>query len=151
MKAKKLLALVLIFLPILSWADSSSQPVPLLLTHTRPQQVWIIRNKSHQPILLDRIKKDPGASAGFASVLSSHAYSALIIDQPFLLSCHEYPAGSYLDCQKVLELVRMHNETIFTSTTGHIQAGTYWLAENTYFLVVYFHLRLLGTWVPDSG
>jgi hypothetical protein len=143
---KKLLTILLYFFPTLLFAN----PAGLMIIN-KPQylqEIWIIRNISAETILINHEKQKPGAGAGWASQLSSHAYSALMLDHPnFSLTCQTYSSGAYLDCNQVLQIVGMHNEAKFADQSPH---GTYWLAENTHLFAILFHLRLLGFWVPNS-
>ena len=143
---KKLLIMLVCALPSLLFAS----PAPLMIINQPQysQQIWIIRNISSEAVLINHEKQDPGAGAGWASKISAHAYSALMLDQPsFSITCQTYPAGVYLDCYQVLQIVGMHSET---HLSGQSASGTYWLAEDTHLFAILFHLRLLGFWVPNS-
>jgi hypothetical protein len=91
--------------------------------------IYIFYNKSKKTIILNRKqKKDPGASAGWASELNPGRSSALLINKDFPLQC-QTNLNTYqtTPCERALNI-----RHLIKKFDGPIdrQLSSYWLSEN---------------------
>jgi hypothetical protein len=98
------------------------------------QSLYLFHNISDENFLINHpVTKDPGASAGWGSNLSSGNWSALAIDgaaikiENFEITCSIIGDGKvdYLDCKNVIKTCRF-KEPVFNSENS----GSFWVAEN---------------------
>ncbi len=91
--------------------------------------LFLFHNVSGGAVLLNRgPEKDPGASAGWASELSSGNWSALAINiRDFTLTCAKTGSGNYeeLTCKDVLEACA-YSKAVFKAG----DSGSYWVEED---------------------
>lgn len=92
------------------------------------QNLYLFHNTSGGDIFLNHPVKDPGASAGWASMLGSGKWSAFALNKgDFALTCSEVGQGEYkqLACEKVLTACRFENPSFKRG-----QSGSYWVSED---------------------
>jgi len=106
----------------------------LLNIGSSKQSLYLFHNISDKNFLINHpVTKDPGASAGWGSNLSSGNWSALAIDgaaikiENFEITCSIIADGKvdYLDCKNVIKVCRF-KEPVFNSEN----TGSYWVAED---------------------
>jgi len=86
-------------------------------------RIFLIHNVSNGKVMINHIKADPGASAGWASAIDKGNWSVLVMGQAnFSMGCMIYspPKFGLIDCQKVISVCAMPSTL---SSSG-------WLAEN---------------------
>ena len=97
-----------------------------------PTRLYLIYNQSGYEVIIDRVKKDPGADAGWATELQPHHWLALLMnDTSFHLTCirpkddsKQYQSGN---CSQLLKICTY--EKIDADTPDKL-AGNYWVVEN---------------------
>ncbi len=92
--------------------------------------MFLFYNRSATPILIDHVKPDPGASAGWSSLLHSGRWSLLALDRSgFLIKCSKVSSGHYSDvsCAKVLGLCYYEDNGKYTE----MDSG--WMGEDKSF------------------
>ena len=93
----------------------------------KKQQLYLVTNTSKHTIWLTHTKKDPGASAGWASQLAPNQWSALAMDRVgFVFDCTESKPGheQRVACQDVLAVC------LQSATFPAKLPGAFWVAEN---------------------
>ena len=84
-----------------------------------------ITNTAHVSIWINHVKKNPGAGAGFASLLSPGRYAILQVAQPrFDITCQQQKKMQYVSCGSVLKIERL------PYFPGKQAVGDYWIKEN---------------------
>lgn len=94
----------------------------------KTNSAYFLQNISDDNVTIDHPKKDPGASAGFSSMLDSHHWSALQINkQNFPISCTKQAGGKTVnvDCKKVLVVCVPPKLELNPK-----DQGVFWLAQN---------------------
>lgn len=90
--------------------------------------VYLLQNKSDHDLWLVHDVQDPGASAGWTSLLKVQQFSAIMVDRKqFSLQCVEKKPGAqqYVSCQAVLYVCTWPDPEL-----NHAKKGTYWIAED---------------------
>ncbi|MDX2164991.1 MAG: hypothetical protein SFW07_06215 [Gammaproteobacteria bacterium] len=141
---RSLLGICVVLLGVLSFsacAQDATPPKETLLSKCLPEgfafqdnqiifnsdkfasRVFLIHNISNGKVMINHIKANPGASAGWASALDKGNWSALMMGQAnFSMGCMIYspPKFGLIDCKKVISVCAMPSTL---SSSG-------WLAEN---------------------
>lgn len=113
------------------------QPVTKLMHHGMWQlqfdknKLLVIANVSQSRILLDKhdAADNPGASAGWASMIAPGHYSALHYHGSFVLQCRRIDVQFHtamVNCAKVLKLYWLP----VTAKSADMLNGGYWVSEN---------------------
>ncbi len=95
------------------------------------QSLYLFYNISDKSFWLNHpVAKDPGASAGWASEVSSGNWSALTINsspENFVMTCSIIgdDGVKYLNCKDVVKTCRIENAAFNSG-----DSGSYWVAEN---------------------
>lgn len=103
----------------------------LLLNTDKVQtsQIFLLQNISTQAFFLNHSVANPSASAGWASMLDTKNWSALLLNNPqsFAINCQQMGNGvsKTLTCQKTLKVCQLQSAKIPSSMNG-----SFWLAEN---------------------
>lgn len=115
----------------------------LLPVNKRYPTVWLLKNTSDQKVYVDAAVHQ-GASAGWASVIKPHRYSALLLQRKtFHMLCRQYRDNKLqqVNCHPLLDIsVQINRDPHYK-----IQ-GEFWLAESRYWLIVWWKLRHYGHW-----
>ena len=107
----------------------------LLVLHTaasQQSQLFLLYNVSNHKILINHyLWGDPGASAGWSSVIASNRWSAIVLNRTkFPISCkvmgHEYKK---VDCAKVLFACQFPNISINAKRLSH---SSFWAVESVF-------------------
>lgn len=92
------------------------------------QTLYLLQNKSEQDLWLVHDVPDPGAGAGWTSLLKAKQFSAIMVNrEQFALQCVEKKPGSqqYVACQDVLSVCTWPDPDLLQA-----KKGTYWVAED---------------------
>lgn len=95
---------------------------------SKTSQIYFFKNNSLQSIFIDRVNKNPGASAGWSTYLRPGNWAALAINQKnFAISCVMVRPGKVipLNCSRTLFVCTPQNVVTRTPLKGN-----YWLAED---------------------
>lgn len=95
---------------------------------SKTSQIYFFKNNSPQSIFIDRVNKNPGASAGWSTYLRPGNWAALAINQKnFTINCVMVRPGKVipLNCSRTLQVCVPQNVTTRTPLQGN-----YWLAED---------------------
>jgi len=90
--------------------------------------LYVFYNSSNFPFIINHEPKHPAASAGWASQINPHHFSALLSNQPnFTMTCGRITPGhyQYYQCKALLKAC-----AISQFTTPDNSSGSYWAAEN---------------------
>jgi hypothetical protein len=91
-------------------------------------QIYFFKNNSQKSLWIDRLGKQASASAGWASYIRPHNWSALFLNKKeFTLSCAVIQPGKvdYVNCGQVLTVCTPSHTTLTTS-----RKGSFWLVED---------------------
>lgn len=91
-------------------------------------QIYFFKNNSPQSIFIDRVNKNPGASAGWSTYLRPGNWAVLAINQKnFAVSCVMIQPGRVipLNCSRTLFVCIPQNIVTLTPLKGN-----YWLVED---------------------
>ncbi|MEM7008724.1 MAG: hypothetical protein AAF462_06255 [Thermodesulfobacteriota bacterium] len=97
---------------------------------TSDENVYLINNSSASQIMINiPPKKDPGADAGWSSMLGANKWSAIAIStENFKFSCYNLPSSGgeeNLNCKEVLSVCKFKQADL-----GSAGSGSFWLAED---------------------
>lgn len=87
-------------------------------------RIFLIQNTSGGKVLLNHMKADPGAGAGWASSIDKGKWSALVMAQSnFSMGCMLYspPKFGLIDCKNVVSVC---------SIPTSVASSGFWVAEN---------------------
>jgi hypothetical protein len=88
------------------------------------QRVYLIHNLTRGIVMVNHVKADPGASAGWMTKMNPDNWLALAMNQPnFGFACMSYnpPQLRMVDCQSVIGVCSFKPKN---------NLGNYWLAQN---------------------
>ncbi len=157
MKNHRLISII--FWGVSSWvwaqnnAPSSCRPIAVrgdsvMFSTTKPV-LMIIHNLSGGDLWITHPVADPGASAGFSSLLGANQWSALVVDKKsFELTCIESKPGheQQIACEGQLVICKWPKVKISLK-----QRGTYWAAENMNWSDLRTYLGGRGFSLPASA
>lgn len=93
------------------------------------QSLYLLHNISDENLFLNHpLGKDPGASAGWSSILGSGNWSAIAMNTGnFEFNCSKMGTGEveHLNCKEVVKICKFE-KPVFNSENS----GSFWVAEN---------------------
>lgn len=94
-------------------------------------RVYLFYNRSNERILLNHPVHDPGASAGWSSVIAPQHWSAMMLKQKkFDISCRQFEQKYQtvvVSCAHVLQVCYFPK---IAAKNKNMLSGDYWIAEN---------------------
>ncbi|OGT30656.1 MAG: hypothetical protein A3E87_06760 [Gammaproteobacteria bacterium RIFCSPHIGHO2_12_FULL_35_23] len=116
---------------ILSNVAMANNSANLIIAPNQTQVFWL-HNISQQTIIIDHQTSNPGASAGWGSILHPGNWSLLLLandkasKQLFILTCANEQPYQRLDCQKVIKSGQLKGTAVPLSLKNY----QFWISED---------------------
>lgn len=106
-------------------ADKAGQGYRLQTEKNATPVIYLFKNQAEYPIILNHHKKNPGAGAGWASILNPNKWSALFItENNFTLRCDRLEDKHYKAAECKLLVCS------WDGIMPNNKMGNYWVAED---------------------